>query len=73
MEFDSAHVDGGHAGVAKNVDEVVANCKSCAGGVFLFGVVVDTEAGVGGVTSAIGRDLYALDEDTFADVGDALR
>ena len=36
MEFDGDHVDGGHADIAKNVDEVAANCKSCAVGVILY-------------------------------------
>ncbi len=77
MEFDGDHVDSGHADVAKNMDEVAANCKSCAVGVFLFGAVVDTDTGVGGIAAAIGRDLFALDENNcvgaFADAGDALR
>ena len=76
MKFDGDHVDGGRAEVAKDVDEVATNCKSCAVGVFLFGAVVDTDAGVGGIVAAIGRDLFALDEDNcvgaFADAGDAL-
>ncbi len=77
MEFDGDHVDGGRADIAENVDEVAADCKSRAVGVFLFGAVVDTDAGVGDVAVAIGRDLFVLDEDNcvgaFADVGDALR
>ena len=77
MEFDGDHVNGGHADIAKNMDEVAADCKSCAVGVILFGVVVYTDAGVGGVAAAIGRDLIALDEDNcvgaFADTCDALR
>ncbi len=77
MEFDGDHVDGGRADIAKNVDEVVANCKLCAVGVILFGVVVYTDVGVGDVATAIGRDLIALDEDNcvgaFADARDALR
>ena len=63
MEFDGDHVDGGRADIAKNVDEVAVDCKSCAVGVFLFGVVVYTDAGVGGVAAAIGRDLFALEEE----------
>ena len=77
MEFDGDHVDGGRADIAKNVDEVAVNCKSRAVGVFLFGAVVYTDAGVGGVAAAIGRDLFALDEDNcvgaFNDARDALR
>ena len=77
MEFDSDHVDGGRADITKNVDEVAADCKLCAVGVFLFGEVVDTDAEVGGVAAAIGRDLFAFDEDNrvgaFADTGNALR
>ena len=76
MEFDGDHDNGGHADVAKNVNEVAANCKLCVVGVFLFGAVVDTDVDVGGVAVAIGRDLAALDEDNcvgaFADTGDAL-
>ncbi len=53
MEFDSDHVDGGRGDIAENVDEVAANCKLCAVGVIFFGVVVYTDAGVGGVTAAI--------------------
>ena len=77
MEFDGDHVDGGRADIAKNVYEVAANCKLCAVGVVLFGAVVYTDAGVGGVAVAVGRDLVALNEDNcvgaFSDVGDALR
>ncbi len=69
MEFDGDHFNGGRADVAKKVDEVAAN--------FLFRAVVDTDTGVGGITAAIGRDLFALDEynclGAFADAGDALR
>jgi hypothetical protein len=76
MEFDGNHVDGGRADITKNMDEVSADCKLCAIGVFLFGVVVYTDVGVGSVTSAVGKDLFALDEDNcvgaFADAGDAL-
>ena len=77
MEFDGGHVNGGHADIAENVDEVVVNCKSCAVGVVLFGAVVYTDAGIGGVAAAIGRDLITLDEDNcggvFSDAWDALR
>ena len=76
MEFDGDHVNGGRADITKNVDEVAANCKSCAVGVVLVAVVVYTEAGVGGVAAVIGRDLIVIDEDNcvgaFADVWDAL-
>ena len=61
MEFDGDHVNGVHADVTKNVDEVAAGCKLREVGVFLFGVVVDTDAGIGVVIAAIGRDLFALD------------
>ena len=71
------HVDNCRADIAKNVDEVAPDCKLHAVGVFLFGAVVDTDASVGGVAAAIGKDLFALDEDNcvgaFADTGDALR
>ncbi len=77
MEFDGNSVDGGCADNAKNVDEVATNCKLCAVGVILFWAVVYTDAGVGGVAAAIGRDLIALDEDNcvgaFADARDALQ
>ena len=77
MEFDGDHVNGLHADIAKNVDEVAADCTLCAVGVFLFRAVVDTDVGVGGVAAAISRDLFALDEDNcvgaFTDAGDALR
>ncbi len=77
MEFDGDNVDGGRADIAENVDEVAADCKSCAVGVVLFEAVVYTDAGVGGVAAGIGRDLFALDEEycvgAFADAGDALR
>ncbi len=77
MEFDGDHVDGGHADIAKNVDEVAADCKSCVVGVFLLGAVIYTDAGVGGVAAVIGGDLFTLDEDNcvgaFADAGDDLR
>ncbi len=77
MEFDGDHVNSGRADIAKNVDEIAADCKSCAIGVFLFGAVVYTDAGIGGVAAAIGRDLCAFDEDNcfgaFADTRDALR
>ncbi len=63
MEFDGDHVNGGRADITKNVDEVAADCKLCAVGVVLLGVVVYTDVGVGGVAAAIGRDLIALDED----------
>ena len=76
MEFDGDHVDGGCADIAKNVGEIAADCKLCAVGVVLFGAVVYTDASVGGVAAAIGRDLIALDEDNcvgaFADAWDAL-
>jgi hypothetical protein len=76
MEFDRDHINGGHANIAENVDEVATDCNLCAVGVFLFGVVVYTDASVGGVTAAIDRDLFALDEDNcvgaFADARDAL-
>ncbi len=76
MEFDGDHVGNGHADIAKNVDEVAANCKLCAVGVVLFGVVVYTDTGVGGVAAAIGRDFIVLDEDNcvgaFAGAWDAL-
>ncbi len=74
MEFDGDHVDGGRADIAKNVNEVAADCKLGAVGVILFRAVVYTDAGVGGVTAAIGRDLIAHDEDNcvgaFADARD---
>lgn len=77
MEFDGDNVNSGCAYLSESVDEVAANCKSCAVGVFLFAAVVDTDAGVGGVTAAIGRDLVTLDEDNcvgaLADAGDTLR
>ena len=77
MEFDGDHVDSGSADIAENMDEVAAVCKLCAVGVILFGAVVYTDVGVGGVAAAIGRDLIALDEDNcvgaFADAKDALR
>ncbi len=63
MEFDGDHVDGGRADIAKNVDEVAADCKLHAVGVILIGAVVYTDAGIDGVAAAIGRDLIALDED----------
>ncbi len=44
------------------MDEVAADCKSCAVGVILFGAVVYTDAGIGGVAVAIGRDLILLDK-----------
>ncbi len=76
MEFDGDHVNGGHDDVAKNVDEVTANCKLHAVEIFFFGAVVDTDTSIGGIAAAIGRDLFALDEDNcggaFADPGDAL-
>ena len=76
MEFDGDHVNGGRADIAKNLDEVAADYKSCAVGVILFGAVVYTDTGIGVVAAAIGRDLIALDEDTcvgaFADARDAL-
>ena len=62
MEFDGDHVSGERADIAKNMDEVAANCKSCAVGVILFGAVVYTDAGIGGVAVAIGRDLILLDK-----------
>jgi hypothetical protein len=62
MEFNGDHVDGGRADIADNMDEVTANCKSHAVGDILFGAVVYTDTGIGGVTAAIGRDLFALDE-----------
>ena len=75
MKFDGDHVDGGRAEVAKDVDEVATNCKSCAVGVFLFGAAVYTDVDVGGVAAAIGSDLFSLDEDNcvgaFADTRDA--
>jgi hypothetical protein len=77
MEFDGDHVDGRPTDIVKNLDEVAANCKPRAAGVFLFGEVVDTYVGRGGVAVVIGRDLFTLDEDNcvgaFADAGDALR
>ena len=76
MEFDGDHVNGGRADTTKNVDEVATDCKSCAVGVIFFGAVVYTDAGVGGVAVATGRDLIAIDEDNcvgaFADTRDAL-
>ena len=77
MEFDGDHVDGGGADITKNVDEVAADCKLHAVGAILIWAVVYTDAGIGGVAAAIGRDLIALDEDNcvgaFADARDALR
>ena len=39
MEFEGDHFDGGHADIAENVDEVAADCKSCAVVIILFGAV----------------------------------
>ncbi len=77
MEFDSDHVNGGHADIPKSMDEVATDCKLCAVEVVLFGAVVYTDTCLGGVAVVISRDLIALDEDNyvdaFADAGDALR
>jgi hypothetical protein len=76
MVFEGDHVNGGHADVAENVDEVAAYCQPRSVGVFLLRVVVDTDTDIGGVAVAIGRDFFEFDEDNrvgaFADARDAL-
>ena len=76
MELDSDHVNGRCAAVTRVVEEIAAHGDSCAVGVLLLQVIVDTDMCIRDVVFGIVWNVFAVDENNgvgaFADSRHAL-
>jgi hypothetical protein len=76
MELDSDHVNGRCAAVTRVVDKIATHGDSCAVGVLLLQVIVDTDTCIPDIAFAIVWNVFAADENNgvgaFANSGHAL-
>ncbi len=66
MDFDSDHVNGRRAAVARVVEGIATHGDSCAVGVLLLQVIVDTATCVRDVAFVIVWNVFAVDENDDA-------